>query len=147
MNNYAILGPGKFLNKSFRKIARSLVRETIDRQWFKNAYKIANRNYAMFNTNGELIGFALINQNHKNQRGDMRVRLIGTKQGKGYGRILMQQIINNARNRGLKTVTLESVPEARGFYYKMGFVSIGIGNNMRYYINRKTPASRSAAKR
>ena len=142
MNNIAILGPGKFLDKSLRKNARALVRETIDRQWFKNEYKVANRNYIMMNTNGKLIGFALINQNHKNQRGDVRVQLIGTKQGMGYGRKLLQQIINNARNRGLKTVTLESVPEARGFYYKMGFVSIGIGNNMRYYINRRKSPSR-----
>lgn len=143
MNNFAILGPGKFLNRSLRKNARALVRNTINRDWFKNAYKISNRNYAVFNTNGKLVAFALINANHKNQRGDMRIRLIGANKGRGLGSVLMKQIINNARNRGLKTITLESVPEARGFYNKMGFLPIGIGNNMRYYIpSRRKPPSR-----
>lgn len=134
MNNLAILGPNKLLDKSLRKSARRLVRETINRNWFKNAYKFSNRHYLVMNTNGKLVGFALVNKNHKNQKGDMRVRLIGTNKGRGIGKLLMERIINNARNRGLKTITLESVPEARGFYNKMGFRSIGIGNNMRFNI-------------
>ena len=148
MNNFAILGPGKFLDKSLRKNARALVRETINRNWFRNAYKISNRNYAVFNTNGKLVAFALINANHRNQRGDLRIRLIGANKGRGLGSMLIRQIINNARNRGLKTVTLESVPEARGFYNKMGFLPIGIGSNMRYYIpsKRKPPSRPSPAR-
>lgn len=138
MNNIAILGPNKLLDKSIRRDARRLVRETIDRNWFRNAYKFSNRHYMVMNTTGSLVGFALINKNHRNQRGDVRIRLIGTNKGRGIGRVLIERIINNARNRGLGTVTLETVPEARGFYNKMGFRPIGIGNNMRYYINRRT---------
>ena len=152
MNNLAILGPNKLLDKSLRKNARRLVRETVDRNWFKNAYKVSNRHYTVINTNGKLVGFALINRNHKNQKGDLRIRLIGTNKGRGIGRLLMERIINNARNRGLKTVTLESVPEARGFYNRMGFRPIGIGNNMRFNIQRlpsrptpKRPASLPAS--
>lgn len=150
MNNWAILGPNKLLDKSFRRDARRLVRETVNRNWFKNAYKASNRNYAVINTNGNLVGFALINKNGKNLKGDVRIRLIGTNKGRGIGRALMERIINNARTRGLKTVTLESVPEARGFYNRMGFRPIGIGNNMRFNIQRrpsrptpKRPASSS----
>jgi GNAT superfamily N-acetyltransferase len=104
------------------------------------------------NTNGKLVGFALVNANHKNQKGNMRIRLIGTNKGKGIGRMLIEQIINNARGRGLKTVTLESVPEARGFYNKIGFLPIGIGNNMRYYLSpliskRRSPSRPSRARR
>jgi len=131
MNNLAILGPNKLLNKSLRKNARRLVRETINRNWFKEAYKFSNRHYTVTNTTGKLVGFALIN---RNQRGDVRIRLIGTNKGKGIGRVLMERIIDNARRRGLKTVTLESVPEARGFYNKLGFRPIGIGSNMRFNI-------------
>ena len=134
MNNFAILGPNKLLDKSLRKNARRLVRETINKNWFKNAYKFSNRHYTVTNTNGQLVGFALINKNHRNLKGDMRIRLIGTNKGKGIGKLLMTRIINNARNRGLKTITLESVPEARGFYNKMGFRPIGIGSNMRFNI-------------
>lgn len=124
------------MNKSLRKNARRLVRETINRNWFRNAYKASNRHYAVTNTNGKLVGFALVNKNHGNQRGDMRIRLIGTNKGRGIGKFLMERIINNARNRGLKTITLESVPEARGFYNKMGFRPIGVGNNMRFNIRK-----------
>jgi len=134
MNNFAILGPNKLLNKSLRKNARGLVRETINRNWFRNAYKFSNRHYTVTNAYGQLVGFALINKNQRNQKGDMRIRLIGTNKGRGIGKVLMERIINNARNRGLKTVTLESVPEARGFYNKMGFRPIGIGSNMRFNI-------------
>jgi len=145
MNNLAILGPNKLLNKSLRKNARRLVRTTIDRNWFREAYKVSNRHYTVTNTNGQLVGFALINKNHRNQRGDVRIRLIGTNKARGIGRVLMERIIDNARARGLKTVTLESVPEARGFYNKMGFRPIGIGSNMRFNIQRSP--SRPSLKR
>lgn len=152
MNNLAVLGPNQLLNKSLRKNARRLVRETINRNWFREAYKVSNRHYTVTNTNGQLVGFALINKNHRNQRGDVRIRLIGTNKGRGIGRVLMERIIDNARMRGLKTVTLESVPEARAFYNKMGFRPIGIGSNMRFNIQRspsrpspKRPASSSAS--
>lgn len=136
MNNLAILGPNKLLNKSLRKNARRLVTETVNNNWFKNAYKISNRHYTVINGQGKLVGFALVNKNHKNKKGNMRIRLIGTNKGKGIGRLLMNRIISNARNRGLNTVTLESVPQARGFYTKLGFRPIGIGNNMRFNIQR-----------
>jgi GNAT superfamily N-acetyltransferase len=152
MNNLAILGPNKLLNKSLRKNARRLVRETINRNWFRDAYKFSNRHYTVTNTNGQLVGFALINKNHRNLKGDVRIRLIGTNKGRGIGRVLIERIIDNARQRGLKTVTLESVPEARGFYNKMGFRPIGIGRNMRFNIQRspsrpslKRPSSSSAS--
>lgn len=148
MNNFAILGPNKLLNKSFRRYARGLVRETVNKNWFKNAYKISNRHYIVIDTEGELVGFALVNKNQKNLKGDMRIRLIGANKGRGIGRFLMTRIINNARKRGLKTITLESVPEARGFYNKIGFRPIGIGNNMRYYIsNTRTPPSHPTPKK
>jgi len=145
MNNLAILGPNKLLNKSLRRDARRLVRETINRNWFREAYKFSNRHYTVTNTNGKLVGFALINKNQRNQKGDVRIRLIGTNKGRGIGRVLMERIIDNARQRGLKTVTLESVPEARAFYNKMGFRPIGIGSNMRFNIQRSP--SRPSPKR
>ena len=152
MNNYAVYGPNKLLNNSTKRNARALVKNTINKNWFSNAYKLSNRHYIVMNTNGKLVGFALVNANHKNQKGNMRIRLIGTNKGKGIGRMLIEQILNNARGRGLKTVTLESVPEARGFYNKIGFLPIGIGNNMRYYLTpliskRRSPSRPSRARR
>ena len=145
MNNFAILGPNKLLNKSLRKNARRLVTETVNNNWFRNAYTVSKRHYTVTNTKGQLVGFALVNKNHRNQKGDMRIRLIGTNKGRGIGRMLMERIIDNARQRGLKTVTLESVPTARGFYNKLGFRPIGIGRNMRFNIQRSP--SRPSLKR
>ena len=59
MNNFAILGPNKLLDKSLRKYARQLVKETVNKNWFKNAYKVSNRHYTVVNTNGKMVGFAL----------------------------------------------------------------------------------------
>jgi len=145
MNNLAILGPNKLLNKSLRHNARKLVSETVNNNWFRNAYNVSKRHYMVIDSNGKLVGFALINKNHRNQKGDVRIRLIGTNKGRGIGRVLMERIIDNARQRGLKTVTLESVPTARGFYTKLGFRPIGIGNNMRFNIQRSP--SRPSLKR
>jgi ribosomal protein S18 acetylase RimI-like enzyme len=64
----------------------------------------------------------------------MKLRLIGTVQGRGIGSALVHQIINNARNRGIKTITLETVPEARGFYNKIGFKPTARRNILRYNI-------------
>ena len=152
MNNFAILGPNNLLNKSFSLNAQRLVSQTVNNNWFKEAYELSNRHYIVININGDLVGFALVNKNGRNLKGDMRIRLIGTNKGRGIGRALMTRIINNARSRGLKTITLESVPEARGFYNRMGFRPIGIGNNMRFNIRKapsrptpKRPASSSAS--
>ncbi len=131
MNNYAILGPNNTLNNSLRNNAWALVAETVNQNWFSNRYRKSHRHYTVLNTQGKLVGFALIS---RNKGTNMKLRLIGTVQGRGIGRMLMDRIINNARNRGLKTITLETVPEARGFYNKMGFKPTAKKNILRYYI-------------
>ena len=143
MNNYAVYGPNNILNNSLKNNARNLVKNTVNNNFFRSAYNKSRRQYFVQNGNGALVGFALIS---KNRGTDMKLYLIGTRQGKGIGRLLVEQIIHNAKQRGLKTITLESVPEARGFYNKLGFVPY-YGNYMRYYISRrKSPSRRSRAR-
>ena len=134
MNNLAILGPNKRLENKLKENAFRLVNETVPRYAFNNAYMLSNRHYRVMNGRGQIVGFAMINRNNKNEKGNLKLHLIGTNKGKGIGRLLMMRIINNARNRGLKTITLESVPEARGFYNKLGFKPLGSWGYMRYYI-------------
>lgn len=43
------------------------------------------------------------------------------EQGKGVGLKLMGKVGGIAMKRGIKTITLESTPTARGFYEKMGY--------------------------
>lgn len=131
MNNYAIYGPNNILNNSLKNNAWNLVSETINRNWFNSKYRKSHRHYLVMNTNGSLVGFALVSRNRGT---DMKLRLIGSKQGRGIGSMLIRQIIANARTRGLKTITLETVPEARGFYNKMGFKKTNKKNIMRYNI-------------
>ena len=126
MENYAILGPGNALNNSYRRPARKLVKETVRKSYFKHMWNTRNKsqNYSIVNENGQFAGFAIIKKN-----GDrLTIPLIGAKQGKGIGSRLMQKIINNAENRGVNRINLNSVPNAVKFYKKFGFDIISANN-------------------
>ena len=118
--NYAVIGPGGATNNSMKKTARKLVKGTVLRSYFKNTWKERNQaqNYAIWNTSGDMVGFALI----KKKGDELDISLIGAKQGKGIGSRLMTKIIEDAKERGIKTITLDSVPSALGFYVKYGFL-------------------------
>ncbi|MBE7103375.1 GNAT family N-acetyltransferase [Bacillus cereus] len=45
--------------------------------------------------------------------------------GKGYGKILWMFVIEKANELGLKSFTIDSDPNAKGFYLKMGAKLIG----------------------
>ena len=47
------------------------------------------------------------------------IHLFATKPG--FGKILLERIINNARKNNIKYIKLDSIPSANGFYYKHGF--------------------------
>ncbi|MFK4306969.1 GNAT family N-acetyltransferase [Bacillus mycoides] len=45
--------------------------------------------------------------------------------GKGYGKILWENVIEKAKELGLKSFTIDSDPNAKGYYLKMGAKLIG----------------------
>ena len=45
--------------------------------------------------------------------------------GKGYGKILWRFVVEQANKLGLKSFTIDSDPNAKGFYLKMGAKLIG----------------------
>ncbi|EJS55399.1 GNAT family N-acetyltransferase [Bacillus nitratireducens] len=45
--------------------------------------------------------------------------------GKGYGKILWEFVIEQAEGLGIKSFTIDSDPNAKGFYLKMGAKLIG----------------------
>ncbi|HDR3650006.1 GNAT family N-acetyltransferase [Bacillus cereus group sp. Bce001] len=45
--------------------------------------------------------------------------------GKGYGEILWEYVIQHANELGIKSFTIDSDPNAKGFYLKMGAKLIG----------------------
>ena len=119
-SNYAITGPGGATNNSVRKNAKALVTKTVRKSYFRQTWKNRNQaqNYAIWNQNGSMVGFALIKKSGE----VLDISLIGAQPGKGIGSRLMQRIIDNAGNRGIKKITLDSVPAAAEFYIKYGFV-------------------------
>jgi len=45
--------------------------------------------------------------------------------GKGYGKLLWQSVVERAANLGIKRFTIDSDPNAKGYYMKMGAKLIG----------------------
>ena len=79
-------------------------------------------NYAVYNNSGRLAGFAVMGKNVPHLGGATYLFLIGARPGKGYGTQLLDQIIRNARNRGLKYIMLEPTDDrVREWYRRFGF--------------------------
>lgn len=118
--DYFISGPGNgAINNSMRNNAKKLVENTVLNTYFNNAWNNRNKNhnYAIWNENGRMSGFAFVHN-----RGDKwYVSLIGARPGQGIGTRLMTRIIENAKNRGVKKIKLDSVTNAFKFYTKLGF--------------------------
>jgi GNAT superfamily N-acetyltransferase len=133
--NYAVLGPGGALtNNSAKNNARHLVKNTVLNSYFNGEWRNRNRsqNYSVWNTNGKMVGFALMQQ--KKVPKSKKIMLIGTSQGRGIGRILMNRIVNNARNNKYKHIVLNSVTTAEAFYKKFGFQVVNKNNNHIYMV-------------
>lgn len=45
--------------------------------------------------------------------------------GKGYGKILMEHLLSEAKQKGFDKIVLDSEPNAEAFYHKFGFKVIG----------------------
>ena len=140
MSEYFITGPGGATNNSMKKEARNLVKGTVLKSYFKTVWKNRNQkqNYAAWNENGKMSGFALLKK-----KGDvLELSLIGTKPGKGVGKLIFEQIKENAGNAGITKIRLDSVPDALGFYSKLGFKLIEF-NDEHIIMNLNLAQSRS----
>lgn len=124
-NNYVVIGPGNAItNNSTRNKARNLLRNSVNPEFFNNAWNTRNKamNYSMWNHNGEFVGFALlkIKRNKINKKLGLYIDLISAKRGKGS--VLLKHIINNWKNdEDIKFLNLSSVPQAVEFYRRHGF--------------------------
>ena len=140
MSEYFITGPGGATNNSMKKEAKNLIKGTVSKSYFKSTWKKRNQkqNYAAWNENGKMSGFALLKK-----KGDMlELSLIGTRPGKGIGKLIFEQIKENAENSGITKIRLDSVPDAFGFYSKLGFKLIEF-NDEHIIMNLNLAQSRS----
>lgn len=89
---------------------------TITEEYIKNnfVYVLVNDNakigFFSFLRNDKALDFLYIHPHYK---------------GKGYGKILWEYAIEKANELGLKSFTIDSDPNAKGYYLKMGAQLIG----------------------
>jgi len=107
-------GGNKNSFNSYKK-ANIFMRGKISEKFYKNAMNHMNY-YTIKNKKEVPSGFAIL-QPIINK--GIYIHLFATKPG--FGRILLERIINNARKNDVKYIKLDSIPSANGFYYKHGF--------------------------
>ena len=60
------------------------------------------------------------------EQGVLRIgRMLTTERGKGFGRLLMQQIIEEAKRQPASVLRLHAQTQAVPFYQRMGFQTVG----------------------
>lgn len=130
-------------NRAFRYVEHILSEPKQNEfEWY---FKKRGRNYVTMNTRGKLTGFAILGPNRPS--GTVRLYLIGSKPGLGIGGALMQQIENNARQRGVRKIRImDPVNNARGFYQHLGFVPAS-HNTMTKRLNKQKSPSHQSPKR
>ena len=113
--------------------------------WSRSAFEeelAQNRlaRYIVAEENGAIVGYAgtwlVINEAHVTN-----VAVSGQRRREGIGRLLMQNLMELARENGMESMTLEvrvSNAAARHLYEQMGFVEAGIRKN--YYSETKEDA-------
>ena len=113
--------------------------------WSRSAFEeelAQNRlaRYIVAVENGEIVGYAgtwlVINEAHVTN-----VAVSSQRRREGIGRMLMQKLMELARENGMESMTLEvrvSNAAARHLYDQMGFVAAGIRKN--YYSETKEDA-------
>lgn len=91
---------------------------------------------------GEDVGFASFNQLESDEKTCklQKLYLLPEKQGSGLGRLLIGEIILQAKNKGAGSLILNvnRFNKARGFYEKLGFIikdTVDIPIGKRYYMN------------
>jgi len=138
--------------RNIRNQAYKLVKNVLyNRSKFTNYRENRNENYLLMNNNNKtVLGFAFV-ENPENGNGMLRLTLIGTLPGKGYGRQIMNAIYANAKKEGRNGVTIvNAVTPAQPFYRKMGYTPVAPNNYRRLmhrYVSPKRSPSRSPSRK
>jgi len=154
--NYAIVEgtPGQWaINNSVKNTIFQYVKNIMDpnnsRAHFNSYFNKRGRNYIAINEKGQILGFAILGPNRRT--GTTRLYVIGTKPGRGVGGVLLAQIENNARGRGVRKIRIiDPVLNALSFYHHMGYKpgkKVHGNNTMSKKLNkRKSPSRQSPAR-
>jgi len=151
--NYAIVEGTRgqwAINNSVKNTIFQYVKNIMEnRAHFNSYFNKRGRNYIAINENGQILGFAILGPNRRT--GTARLYVIGTKPGRGVGSVLLSQIENNARGRGVRKIRImDPVINALSFYHHMGYrpgKKISGNNTMSKKLNiRKSPSRQSPAR-
>ena len=72
------------------------------------------------------VGFVCLTVEHDGDTGTVSLFFIDPEsQGRGIGRLLWQSLLKAAQTKGLRMLTLDSDPDAEGFYRTLGFKTVG----------------------
>ena len=148
--NYAIVEgtPGQWaINNSVKNTIFQYVKNIMDnRAHFNSYFNKRGRNYIAINEKGQILGFAIIGPNR--HTGTTRLYVIGTKPGRGVGGVLLAQIENNARSRGVRKMRImDPVLNALSFYHHMGYKpgkKVHGNNTMSKKLNKQKSPSRQS---
>ena len=135
-NNSLLLKNSEIQNRAFQLIHNSIGTR---RQYFMSELGYSNRTYLLLSNKykGGVNGFAFVQL--PENKGMVELTLIGTRQGLGYGKQIMNAIYNNAKKEGYKGVTAKNVVlSAEGFYRKMGYKYNG--RHSYSYSRQRTPS-------
>jgi GNAT superfamily N-acetyltransferase len=154
--NYAIVEgtSGQWaINNSVKNIIFQYVKNIMDpnnsRAHFNSYFNRRGRNYIAVNEKGQILGFAILGPNR--HTGTTRLYVIGTKPGRGVGGVLLSQIENNARGRGVRKIRImDPVNNALSFYRHMGYKpakKVNGNNTMTKKLNKRKSPSRPSPKR
>ena len=141
-------GPKRTVLRGQRHKMHKIVKNNINEGWFWNMVRhpMRGNNYAVRNNSGKLVGFAIMGKNIAQEGGAAFIYLIGTTPGRGYGTQLMNRIVTNARNRGLRYILLEPISDrVREFYRRFGFVDSS-PELMVLDLRTRRPSSRTPAR-
>lgn len=120
-------------------------KDSFSTPWSRSAFEeelAQNRlaRYLVAEENGQVVGYAgmwlVINEAHVTN-----VAVSGSRRGEGIGRLLMETLMELARENGMGSMTLEvrvSNMVARHLYETLGFAEAGIRKN--YYSETKEDA-------
>ena len=141
------------LNNSVKNQAYGYVKHILAKprraefEWF---FKKRGRNYYVAEgPEGAMAGFAILGPNRPS--GTTRLYLIGTRPGGGIGGALMQQIEENARQRGVRKIrVMDPVTRAVPFYRHLGYRrgrKIKSSSTMTKRLNKQKSPSRPSPAR
>lgn len=85
----------------------------------------ANKIFKLINNDQSIIGFYSFKNKNNNSVHLNDLFILPDHIGKGLGKLLLNDFINKIKNANASKITLESDPNAEGFYLHYGFKTVG----------------------